>query len=88
VSTLVPTPPERPNRRITDGGPTDTPRARQGRLVRFISGDPILVDWLATSKARTLMHVAAQIGRAGHPEAAELVRQHADDLTSGKTSPF
>jgi hypothetical protein len=59
-----------------------------GRVVRHIAADPVLVGWLATSKARTLLEVAAQLTDAGHPEAAELVRHFADDLTSGKRSPL
>lgn len=80
--------PPRPNRRLTDGGRTDTPRARQGRLVRYIAADPALVGWLATSKARTLNDVAAQLVTAGHPDAAELVQRYALDLAGGGRSPF
>jgi hypothetical protein len=59
-----------------------------GRVVRHIAADPVLVGWLATTKARTLHDVAAQLVEHGHPEAAELVRQYGDDLTSGKRSPL
>lgn len=82
------TTPERPNRRATDRTPLDAPRARQGRLVRMIAADPVLVDWLATSKARTLLDVAAVLTEHGHRDAAELVRQYGDDLTSGRRSPL
>lgn len=80
--------PERPNRRLTDRTPLDSPRARQNRLVRHISADPVLVEWLATSKSRTLHEAAAALTEAGHPEAAELVRQRADALAAGAVSPF
>ena len=78
----------RPNRRATDGGPEDDPRARQRRLVRHISRDPVLVGWLATSKARTLHSVAAQLAAAGHREAADMVSRHAVRLATGDLSPF
>jgi hypothetical protein len=81
-------PSDRPNRRATDGGAADSPRARMGRLVRHISGDPVLVGWLATSKARTLYGIAADLVSVGHPEAAELVRRRANDLASGTEQPF
>lgn len=80
--------PHRPNRRAEDGGPLDSPRARQRRLVRHISADPDLVGWLGTSKARTLHNVAAQLSQAGHGAAAEIVQRRADDLASGNVSPF
>jgi hypothetical protein len=80
--------PARPNRRATDGGPADSPRARQRRLVRHIASDPVLVGWLATSKARTLSHLAAELTAAGHQAAAELVQRKANALTSGELSPF
>lgn len=80
--------PERPNRRLTDGGPLDTPRARQRRLVAHISADRVLIGWLGTSKARTLHNVAAELASAGHREAAELVHRRADDLSTGNVSPF
>ena len=80
--------PPRPNRRLTDGGPGDTPRARQGRLVRHITGDPDLIAWLGTTKARTLHSVAADLVAAGHREAAELVSRRARDLADGSVSPF
>jgi hypothetical protein len=78
----------RPNRRATDGGPADAPRARQRRLVRHIMSDPDLVGWLATSKARTLNDVAAMLSGAGHGDAAELVQRYAQALASGDRSPF
>lgn len=78
----------RPMRRATDGGPSDSPRARQGRLVRHIAADPVLFGWLGVSKARTLNAVAAQLAAAEHHEAAEIVRQQADRLASGQASPF
>lgn len=81
-------PPPRPNRRATDGGPTDTPRARQNRLVRHIAADPDLCGWLGTTKARTLYDVAADLAAAGHREAAELVQRRAARLASGEASPF
>jgi hypothetical protein len=80
--------PPRPNRRATDGGPADSPRARQHRLVRHIAADPVLLAWLATSKARTLYDVAALLTTAEHPDAAELVRQRADAIASGLISPL
>lgn len=80
--------PERPNRRATDLGPGDSPRARQGRLVRFISSDRVLMEWLGTSKARTLHNVAADLVAAGHPEAAEIVSRRARELADGTASPF
>jgi hypothetical protein len=80
--------PERPNRRATDGTRTDTPRARQRHLVRHITADPVLVGWLATSKARTLHAVAADLVAAGHGDAAELVQRWALDLAGGNRSPF
>ena len=79
---------DRPNRRATDRGPADTPRARQRRLVRHISADPELVAWLGTTKARTLQDVAAHLSAAGHGPAAELVQRRADALASGHVSPF
>jgi hypothetical protein len=79
---------ERPSRRATDGGPADSPRARQGRLVRHIRSDRVLVEWLATSKARTLHTVAAQLSAAGHKEAADMVSRHAVRLATGEVSPF
>ena len=78
----------RPNRRATDGGPNDSPRARQRRLVRHIMSDPVLVGWLATSKARTLHAVAAQLAAAGHQDAADMVSRHAVRLATGDLSPF
>jgi hypothetical protein len=78
----------RPNRRATDGGPDDSPRARQRRLVRHISSDPVLVDWLATTKARTLHAVAAELTAAGHREAADMVSRYAVRLATGDLSPF
>jgi hypothetical protein len=78
----------RPNRRATDRGPDDDPRGRQRRLVRHISGDPVLVGWLATSKARTLHTVAAQLTRAGHKDAADMVSRYAIRLATGDVSPF
>jgi mevalonate kinase len=78
----------RPNRRATDLGPGDTPRARQARLVRMIAADPELVGWFATSKARTLNAVAAELSGAGHGDAAELVARYAQALASGDRSPF
>jgi len=78
----------RPNRRATDGGASDTPRARQRRLVRHISSDPELVGWLATTKARTLNDVAAMLSGSGHGAAAELVARYAQAMTSGDRSPF
>jgi hypothetical protein len=80
--------PHRPNRRATDGGRTDTPRARQRRLVAHISGDPELVAWLATSKARTLHGLAAELAGAGHRDAAEIVSRRARELADGTASPF
>jgi hypothetical protein len=80
--------PARPNRRATDGGPADSPRARQRRLVRHIASDPVLVGWLATSKARTLAAVAADLSAAGHGDAAEMVARYAQRLTTGDLSPF
>jgi hypothetical protein len=78
----------RPNRRATDGGPADSPRARQRRLVRHIQGDPELTAWLGTTKARTLSSLAADLSAAGHGAAAELVQRRADALASGDVSPF
>lgn len=78
----------RPNRRATDRGPGDDPRARQRRLVRHIASDPVLVGWLATSKARTLHAVAAELTREGHKEAADLVSRYAIRLATGDVSPF
>jgi hypothetical protein len=78
----------RPNRRATDLGPADTPRARQRRLVRHISSDPELVAWLGTTKARTLNDVAAMLSSHGHGDAAELVQQYATALGNGDRSPF
>lgn len=78
----------RPNRRATDGGPADSPRARQRRLVVHIQHDPALIVWLGTTKARTLHDVAAQLSAAGHGDAAELVSKRARDLASGNVSPF
>lgn len=78
----------RPNRRATDRGPGDTPRARQRRLVRHIAADPELVGWLATTKARTLHDVAAALTGAGHREAAEFVTRYALALANGDRSPF
>lgn len=78
----------RPNRRATDGGPADSPRARQRRLVRHISADPALVGWFATSKARTLNDVAALLSEQGHGAAADLVQRYAVELTTGDRSPF
>jgi hypothetical protein len=75
----------RPNRRATDGGPYDAPLARRRRLVRHIAADPVLVDWLATSKARTLLDAAALLDDR---EAAETIRRYADELTSGRRSPL
>ena len=80
--------PERPNRRLTDGTRLDTPRARQNRLVRVIASDPVLVQWLATTKARTLHEVAASLATLGHHDAAEVVRRRADSLGAGDASPF
>lgn len=54
----------------------------------MIAGDPDLVAWLATTKARTLHESAARLVSAGHRDAAELVRLHADALTTGNRSPF
>ena len=79
---------DRPNRRATDGGPADSPRARQRRIVVHIQSDPALIAWLGVSKARTLHDVAAQLSGAGHGEAAELVARRARDLASGNVSPF
>jgi hypothetical protein len=78
----------RPNRRATDGGPDDSPRARQRRLVRHISADPELIAWLGTTKARTLHNIAAELSAAGHVAAAELVSRRAIDLATGNVSPF
>jgi hypothetical protein len=78
----------RPNRRATDTGPLDSPRARQRRLVVHIQNDPELIAWLGITKARTLNDVAAQLSAAGHGAAAELVHRRADDLASGTVSPF
>ncbi len=78
----------RPNRRATDGGPLDNPRARQRRLVVHIQNDPELVAWLGTTKARTLHDVAGQLSAAGHGDAAELVHRYAVLLASGDVSPF
>lgn len=78
----------RPNRRLTDLGPNDTPRARQRRLVAHISGDRVLLDWLAISKARTLHNIAAELAGDGHKDAAELVVQRARDLEAGNVSPL
>jgi hypothetical protein len=78
----------RPNRRATDGGPADNPRARQRRLVRHISADPELVAWLGTTKARTLNDVAAMLSGEGHGQAAELVQRYAQALANGDRSPF
>lgn len=80
--------PQRPNRRATDRTPTDTPRARQRRLVRHISADPVLVEWLAISKARTLYGLAADLEAAGFGGAAELVQRRADALAHGEASPL
>jgi hypothetical protein len=80
--------PSRPKRRLTDGGPGDTPRARQGRLVRHITADPDLIAWLATTKARTLHNIAADLVSAGHPEAAEIVSRRAREIADGTASPF
>jgi hypothetical protein len=80
--------PPRPNRRATDGGPADSPRARQRRLVRHIAADPELIGWLATSKARTGWGVAAMLSGTGHGSAAELVTRYAQALASGDRSPF
>ncbi len=79
---------ERPNRRATDGGPADSPRARQRRLVLHIMADRELVGWLATSKARTLHAVAADLSAAGHGAAADLVHRYAQRIASGDVSPF
>lgn len=78
----------RPNRRATDGGPLDSPRARQRRLVRHISADPDLIAWLGTTKARTLHDAAAMLSSAGHGAAAELVERYALALANGERSPF
>jgi hypothetical protein len=78
----------RPNRRATDGGPEDNPRVRQRRVVRMISSDPVLVDWLATTKARTLHAVAAELTAAGHRDAADMVSRYAVRLATGDLSPF
>lgn len=78
----------RPARRFDDLGPGSSTRARQARLVRHIAADPDLIGWLGTSKARTLHAVAAELAAAGHGEAAEIVRQRADDLQTGVVSPF
>ena len=78
----------RPNRRATDGGVGDTPRARQRRVVRMIAADPDLVGWLATSKARTVSDVAAMLTGEGHEAAARLVQRYANALASGDRSPF
>jgi len=78
----------RPNRRATDAGPADSPRARQRRLVRHIMADPELIGWLATTKARTLYDVAAVLSGAGHGDAAEIVHRYAAELASGDRSPF
>jgi hypothetical protein len=53
-----------------------------------ITNDPALIAWLATSKARTLHDVAAQLSGAGFGDAAELVQRRADALASGEVSPF
>lgn len=78
----------RPSRRFDDLHPGSSARARQGRLVRHIAADPDLLGWLGTTKARTLHAVAADLAAAGHHEAAELVRQRADDLQTGVVPPF
>jgi hypothetical protein len=78
----------RPNRRATDRGPDDTPQRRQRSLVRHIVADPVLVGWLATSKARTLHTVAAQLTAAGHKDAADMVSRYAIRLATGDVSPF
>ena len=78
----------RPNRRATDRGRDDTPQARQRQIVRMISSDPVLVGWLATSKARTLHAVAAQLAQEGHKDAADIVSRYAIRLATGDLSPF
>jgi hypothetical protein len=75
-------------RRFDDLGPTSSPRARQARLVRHIASDPDLLGWLATSKARTLLSLAADLAAAGYDEAAELTRQRAEELTVGVVFPL
>lgn len=80
--------PPRPNRRATDGNRNDTPRARQNRLIRMIAADPVLLGWLATSKARTLTAVAADLSAAGHADAAEAIARYAQQLTAGEVSPL
>jgi hypothetical protein len=50
--------------------------------------DPVLVGWLATTKARTLHDVAAALHGAGHGEAAEFVTRYAIALANGDRSPF
>lgn len=80
--------PSHPRRRLTDLGPGDSPRARQGRLVRFIAADPDLTAWLGTTKARTLHAVAADLVAAGYADAAEIVSRRARDLADGTASAF
>lgn len=87
MTTPQPTP-ERPNRRATDRGPADDPRARQRRLVRHIAADPVLLGWLATAKARTLYGLAADLEAAGFGDAAELVQRRADQLAHGEVPPL
>jgi hypothetical protein len=54
----------------------------------MIAADPELVGWLATSKARTIAHIAAELTAAGQKDAAELVQRKADALSHGDISPF
>ena len=83
-----PPPPGHPARRFDDLGPGSSVRARQARLVRHIAADPDLVEWLGTSKARTLYTLAADVAAAGHPDAAELIRQRAEELQRGAVFPL
>jgi hypothetical protein len=83
-----PPPAERPNRRATDRVPGDTPENRRRRLIRHISADPVLVRWLADSKARTLDGIADNLKRRGKTEAAAELWRAASALRTGELSPF
>lgn len=80
--------PTHPQRRVSDRHRTDSPRVRQNRLVRHIAADPVLIQWLAVSKSRTLHEAAAALASEGFSDAAELVRKRADRLASGEASAF